>query len=1171
MTINRNNIITEFRNEDDELEVPTIKVAKSNEDALQGASGLEHSNAFTDMPDGLQSLPDPSQVAPEPEVPTEGGEGADFLSAITDGGIPTGVELPTPESVEGNIGEVYGINGGLTTTQVEGQFKRQEDALRQATGQNIIAETDDAVTYANYLPTLYDGPTANDLATNAVKARNAQTGMFNAGPTVDTSTSDILKNLKPQPQNRTDPQQFRPESTKNPWDRFLGWVGEQIAPKKEADIMKGDFGVYGKGFIGGALYTLGTPFNAAVGALKDLSNVRNKLISKLPKGVQNIMNFNPITELDRWVNRDVPGHKPLSLFNDNGKEKNESSFLNALRAKRADTFSDYQDSGVVGIRKRELGLKWYQDPTFWAGTAVDILVDPGDLLVGAAMKGLKRLTPPATARTSMANALSEATKAVPQTRDAARQALKESTTPLKAPVKQPFPSFKGLNGPTDVENLASKQLLENMQKAGLVPPSMPVVMPRGARMEAANEALAGVKPQKVKPDANKPASTGNKRDAATASNRPTKVAPEQPATKQPKPTAEPKPQIPIRAFTGEMSLDEFADKLSKPQPGDLVDVAALTKNRRSLDEVTELARKVPMPDGSPVLSGKARFTSWGQVRDRVNALGDDTYRRIFAPYGPKLDLDSLVADSFEVVLPDGKVAAYVEKAYEVAEDVVPELSVSTKFSRIPLTEAAGVTPRAAGKPNVVRYKNPFRAAREQAQEGIKKVRQGLVTEGTKLYDEAVYFLGDPDPNEYAVLKALDDEVLTLEQKVNDPLLVDRYIELQNSYSNISDEVNDLSLQLRAANESKDRLTKEVLERTPDLGKQYPNMAQVQPSIMDDGIKTSKQVPTYAPQPPKPTEQVNVYQGTRVDTGDAADFYSKRNPIDGGTRAELGPAHYFTDDAAEAARYALADPNRDLPNLVGRNYGNGRVNSVAIDAANLIDFNSKPEPWVRELFKDVAMELYRQSGTKDMAALQVLKAYRTEAMKATTHKALYAAYDNALAKVYGIDIPSEPLGNFYRQVNQTLLDSDVIGFKGKNPSGSNTYAILNGDKAKATLFDSVTASTGLESPLEIAGHRYNADTTTALNSPESLAAQVSMKESAVSLQDSIIQSLEEKLDDVLEQQDNALTELMSQYDEMASASTRERATRLSDMSSNIDRQIDDLMRHLDNQTDSACLY
>lgn len=399
-----NNIIAQYDGTDEEkkLDIPSIKLNTGTIEQAPEASGM-----------------------------------ADFSSAIS---APSAIAETTPIEAPYQIEQqdTSTIDFGKTVADVAKQRQQEFLGAQQQQLGTLGSQLETANHLANYYPTLFEGPSSLDLARGGHKVDAMYDQMIRSSQSVSHQPDLDLMNLSKLPQNRTSQEQFRPDSTADAFKGFLmasgignllGGLGEKPGG---VNVFKGEYGDYGRGNLAAAMYALNLPFQAVWGGVNDIVNQRNKFVDwigthgPIGAGTKAVLNWNPLTAIDQFVNRNVPDHKPLSLFHDNNT--NDSDFMNALRGKAPQSFSNYRDeaNSFIGVRMQKSynPLKWHSDPSFWAGMAMDVLLDPADLLFGPAIKaGQKALrkTPVAKGGNKALKEFAEAT-----VKDVGTQAISRS-------------------------------------------------------------------------------------------------------------------------------------------------------------------------------------------------------------------------------------------------------------------------------------------------------------------------------------------------------------------------------------------------------------------------------------------------------------------------------------------------------------------------------------------------------------------------------------------------------------------------------------------------------------------------------------------------------------------------------------------------------------------------
>ncbi len=817
--------------------------------------------------------------------------------------------------------------------------------------------------------------------------------------------------LTPLPQTRTEANEFRPDSTRNIFHQLWNGVVNQLQGTNDFNLLKGRFGAYGSGFLGGLMYTLGMPQQVAIGFGADQVNSYDESVKNLSQGRGNIVTdlfnltnvVNPlgvlndgIRKLDRLFNPN-PNRQPMSLFHDDNK--NDNNVWNAIVGNFANgdipSFSDPRDKpgAIVGlglpVAERvalggdpKKGGAWYKDPAFYAGLGIDIVLDPLDPIMDW-VKPLQKLgirKPPKKATTQVAQ---EIQKGIPPKAPVAgllppanRLPMgKTITTPYTGPtpgrgvikvwptnpvLKQgklpklltggigevpPATVFVPPNtGPTAGKVIVvpdRKPLLMPVQTAGELAPSPGTHLPKSA-IPGFEFTQVGKSPKLLTPSIDKilPPSynvgdfvkltpTGRaKRNLILPARLPgdesITLIPQKleqtgdvilrqgTSVLEPVEAVQPRKLLPSssantvdkRVFSGEYTLDEFVGLLETPTPGMKIDPSEFKKTRRTLAQLSELGKYIPGPNGKPLVKAttKRGFKTWEHLQARIASIPDPVYRRLFAMEGPPIDVEALKKGDFTIVDKKlGTAVAEVPNASKRSSTTgAGELKVYTdpsvidkplsdiELKRQILAKRRGVTPpsiekiEVKGKP--VSQISEAKRARDAALRDIRNAAtEDDLDKALSVFDDAQSYIDSPVIRNSADVAEVHKN-LPIKLQTDDPKVLQRLVDLNTQFRNAADEVRHLSLRLREAKEIAERTINDVMTKRPDIGRRNYTGAVTKPPMQAELPLTVKSTGKG--------KQVRVYHGTRVQDLD----FQIADPIMGGGKAELGPAHYFTTDS-----------------------------------------------------------------------------------------------------------------------------------------------------------------------------------------------------------------------------------------------------------------------------------
>ena len=172
--------------------------------------------------------------------------------------------------------------------------KKQESSLF-----NTIANSvDDASRNAQFYPTTYHGSYADMASRSLSDQANLNQGIIDNYARNQAAQAIVAAQQTP-PQNRTDPNQYHPDSTSNPFEQFKNWLGFGDNPQGAPfDPLKNQWGQAGHGVGGAIMYGLGLVVqNAPAAILGDIKNARDRVVNTLPSPLQTVLNWNPVTNI----------------------------------------------------------------------------------------------------------------------------------------------------------------------------------------------------------------------------------------------------------------------------------------------------------------------------------------------------------------------------------------------------------------------------------------------------------------------------------------------------------------------------------------------------------------------------------------------------------------------------------------------------------------------------------------------------------------------------------------------------------------------------------------------------------------------------------------------------------------------------------------------------------
>jgi len=450
-----------------------------------------------------QVVEEQPQVVEEPPVVVEPqiAQAANIEGSIPEGGIPGGYPTLNPEVQQSLMGNASPVS--RLTERLEDQGTARVQNLI-----NLQAEaSDDTSRNAEFFPTLYSG----DFVDNAINSINETDGITqglieSAGRNQAAVALQAAANAPQQTRKGND--QYHPDSTKNPFGDWMNWLGIG-ATTENFNLWKGEFGQAGKNTGGAIMYGLGLLQNVPMGALADAKNARDRVVSKLPNFVQDVLNFNPGSELFKSIDklgiiaptqrflrdqgRDaqaLEGKLPPVLSNivsaagainyavaaipefiGNAKLHNTDDrtkplqLVQALRGKQYSATSDQSDRKKnnlpLGFGSTDKRVPWFIDPGRIVGAGIDMFAVPipGNQLVRGAA---------AVAKVTSATRVAKATKAVAVTLDV----LNDPLSPIFKQIGRLLPGRKA------VPLLPSSAPRKGADGTFVVPPTEPTVPPQ---------------------------------------------------------------------------------------------------------------------------------------------------------------------------------------------------------------------------------------------------------------------------------------------------------------------------------------------------------------------------------------------------------------------------------------------------------------------------------------------------------------------------------------------------------------------------------------------------------------------------------------------------------------------------------------------------------------------
>jgi len=409
---------------------------------------------------------------------------------------------------------------------------------------------------------------------------------------------------------------------------------------------------------------------------------------------------------------------------------------------------------------------------------------------------------------------------------------------------------------------------------------------------------------------------------------------------------------------------DMVQDIPKYEPGRLVNPADTVSVYRTPAQRTALGQVL-----GHVQPG--RWQPLPEVRFSVLRGENEGFDRLYHPYGPPIPENELRA-----VIPEHPAVADVPKP-ETLREIVPELrkaEISLKNDSLP------------------------HEVRVQAAHTADMLADKLAT--------------PPNVHNPLVMQELQ------------PNLPQKYWVSSDSGLNLLQQKLEQETNYHAAATTSQELSHELATQQNALV-EHLNEIDLLPDVGRDVMHTNPPMPLHEKLPAQPVEdaaltagvnQQDYYHGSKVLGLDL----SKADPIMGGSRSELGPAHYLTTDINEARDAANATVNTNVPPLSSRAFEEqGTVHQVRPNLTNVLDATKPPPEAVRQAFLDAARNSHLDGQTID--------AY-TKRIRGTSNLPLaryYNELDMAAAKTGHAFPESEVLG-FQREVNARLREMGYDG-------------------------------------------------------------------------------------------------------------------------------------------------
>lgn len=307
--------------------------------------------------------------------------------------------------------------------------------------------------------------------------------------------------------------------------------------------------------------------------------------------------------------------------------------------------------------------------------------------------------------------------------------------------------------------------------------------------------------------------------------------------------------------------------------------------------------------------------------------------------------------------------------------------------------------------------------------------------------------------------------------------------------------------------------------------------------------------------------VDLFHGSRVQDIE----FKTVDPILTEPRGDLGVGIYVSKNVDEATSNAMADVKRNTPPVEDRVYGAANVSTINIKPeANLIDADAKMTAEITDIFVVQAERLLARSPDGDLAVASYAKAL---GKKAHTVAEAYALIEDKLLKaskkLYGTATLDEAdVLKWQRAVAVELRTSGIDGVTHKTGVAIYNPEVIT-HKVVTQVGDTVDT-------LELAVHRFNADSLAVERHPESAYLKASLAETKVrvlgELQDRATE-LVKKTDGMLDTQVQRLLDIDKQLKGLARSEAIDRSVILAKSE---ETAYEGFVKELNTVNDTPCL-
>lgn len=307
--------------------------------------------------------------------------------------------------------------------------------------------------------------------------------------------------------------------------------------------------------------------------------------------------------------------------------------------------------------------------------------------------------------------------------------------------------------------------------------------------------------------------------------------------------------------------------------------------------------------------------------------------------------------------------------------------------------------------------------------------------------------------------------------------------------------------------------------------------------------------------------VEMYHGNRVDNIE----YKTVDPVLSEPRGDLGVGIYVSKNVDEATSNAMAEVKRNTPPVSERVYGAANVSTIQIKpGANLVEATSNLTPEMQDIFIVQAERLLSSSPDGDLAVASYVKALEK---KPHTVAQAYALIEDKLLKaskkMYGTATLDE--GDVLKWQRAVAVELRVSGIDGV--SHKTGVAIYNPDvislKKVTTIGDTLDT-------LEIAVHRFNADSLAVERHPDSAYLKASLAETKVRVLGELQDKAEALVKQTNEMMDTQVARLVDIDKTLKGLAQRENIDRGHILKRSEETAYDGFKKELNTVNDTPCL-